>query len=1096
MLFGVLGPLAVWSADGRPVRVPEAKVRALLADLLVNQGRAVSADRLVADLWGERLPGNPVNTLQTKVSQLRSALEKAEPGGRALVAFEPAGYRLDVPNDAVDVHRFRALRSRAMTTEDPQARGVLLSEAMALWRGPALADFGDEAFARTSIHRWDEERLVALEDQAETRLALGEHAMLIGDLADLVTRNPLRERLRWLQMRALYRAGRQVEALDTFRELRGRLAGELGLDPSPGLVELHQSILRQDPALATSVGQAEVLPPVISRGRARTNMVAPLTELVGRTDAVHVVDSLISRTRLVTLVGPGGVGKTRLAMETARRHTEVLEGGAWLIEFAGFDRHACPETTCPPREWVVAAVANVLGVRDDPGSAPVQTGSPVDLVDRVAEVIGGKEILLVMDNCESVIEPVATLAGQLLRAAPNLRILATSQQPLGLAGEVLWAVPPLELPGRDDALESVRRSSAVRMFAARAAASAPTFHLDADNATAVAEICRRLDGIPLALELAATRVRVLGVHELLRRLDDRFLVLASGSRDAPARQQTLRAVIDWSWDLLTATERVVLRRLAVHSEGCALDAVEAVCSGNGVQIGDVLDLLSHLVDRSLVTVSRHQVTGEPRYRLLESVAAYCVERLVDAGEFERVRMRHCDYYVALTEQAGPHLRGREQQRWLQRLDAEAANLRAALETATRHEDATLALRLVNAMAWYWFLRGRLGEARRAIRGALSIPGAGSPVLRSAAIAWQAGHSVLAGGRADETVSASTRDLDDPATHGQALWFLGHVASVVDDGPTAEHITARALAWFRALDDRWGIAACLADRASQAVTRGEFPGALRDATRAAELFGDLGDRWGQLRASFSLGALAEIRGDYGPAARLHQEGLRNAEELGLWPDASYQLSWLGRIALLTGDHAQATELHDRAEQLAAEHGVVPGQMYARIGKALSARRQGEFKVAEEHLHVVLVWHRQVDFEPGNTLVLAELGFIAEQRGDPVTARRLHLDGFDIARRVGGPRAIALATEGLAGVLALSGDHRLAARLLGAAARTRQSVGAPLPAAERGDVNRITSASKRVLGERRFAAEFDRGAILNTGEIRDLVGAECRSAIAAR
>ncbi|MGH3785054.1 MAG: BTAD domain-containing putative transcriptional regulator [Pseudonocardiaceae bacterium] len=1073
MEFGVLGPLAVWSADGNPVRVPEAKVRALLADLLVHEGQAVPVDRLVGDLWGEQLPGNPTNTLQTKISALRAALRRA--GGSDLVVHQPPGYLLRVPDGAVDVHRFRALIARARHTTDLGARAALLSDALALWRGPALADFADEPFARAMARRLDEERLVALEERAEARLALGEHRLLVGELGDLVARYPLRERLRELQLRALYRAGRQSEALDGYAELRQRLAGELGLDPGPELVALHQAILKQDPALAVPSMPATVRP--------RTNLTAPLTDLVGRTAALDAVRPLLDSARLVTLTGPGGVGKTRLAVETARRLVGKTGDGVWLVEFAGFDRHACPEASCP-EDWVTEAVADVLGVRDDPASVPTPAGGPVELVDRLADLLRAKDILLVLDNCESVIEPVAALVHRLLQTAPHLRILATSQLPLGLAAEVLWAVAPLELPARGgNELSSVQESSAVRLFVARAAASAPGFDLNAGNAVAVAEICRRLDGIPLALELAATRMRALGVHELLSRLDDRFRLLTGTRRAAPARQQTLRAVIDWSWDLLTGAQRTVLRRLAIHAEGCTLDAAEAVCAGDGVRPGEVLELLAGLVDRSLVDVNHHHFTGQPRYRLLESVAAYGLEQLREAGEFEHLRRRHSHYYVRLAERAEPRLRGPEQRQWLERLDAEAANLRAALETLAQHGPADLALRLVNALLWYWFLRGRLGEARRSLRVTLSVADSTPGSAHATAVAWQAGLAVLAGDHTDDAAAAQALDIDDPAVRGPALWFLGYVSTTLGD-MAAQRLTARALADFRNLGDSWGIAAALCDRASQAMTKGDLAAARRDATEAAELFDELEDRWGQLQASYALGTLAEITGDYEQAARRHRDGLRKAEELGLWPEASYQLSWLGRIALLTGEHAQAREFHQRAERLAAECGFTPGEMYARTGLALGARREGKLDIAEQYLRPLLDWHRQVNLEPGNTLILAELGFIAEQRGDAVAAGGLHLDGFVIARRTGVPRAVALAVEGLAGAHALAGDHELAARLLGAAARTRQSVGAPLPAAERGDVDRITSAARNGLGEQAFQAAFDHGIVLELDELHDL------------
>ena len=1023
----MLGPLAVWTGDGEPVTVPEVKVRALLADLLVDPGRVVSADRLAQDLWGEHQPRDPANSLQTKVSQLRRTLEAAEPGGRALVVHQPPGYLLRTAPDAVDAQRFRELTARAMATTDLAARAALLAEAVGLWRGPALADFTDEPFAVAAATRLEEERLAALEEWAQARLDLGEHGRMLGELTDLVERFPLRERLRGLQMRALYRAGRQSEALDSFADLRRRLADEQGLDPAPELVALQQAILDH-----TLDG-----PPTLPR----TNLPAALTELVGRAAAVAAVRARVGESRLVTLTGPGGVGKTSLALAAARG----LGDGAWFVEFSGLETGVCDER-------VVAVIAAALGIREGPGE-------PVDLL---AEALAGRQILLVLDNCEQVVEPVARVVARLLGAAPQTRVLATSREPLGVQGEVLWNVPPLEIPGaaalRSADADVLARFSAVEMFAARASAAAPGFALDEGSARTVATICSRLDGIPLALELAATKVRALGVDELLRRLDDRFRLLAAGRRDAPARQRTLRAMIDWSWELLTPVERAVLRRLAVHVEGCSLTAAEALCAGDGVAAGEVLDAITALVDRSLVVAVRGPA-GEPRYRLLESVAAYGLARLDEAGELASLRQRHLDHYLALAEQSVPALRLAEQRLWLERLDADTANLRAALDTALAGGQA---LRLVNALTWYWFLRGRLGEGSRAL--AAAVAGAGQGVERGVAEAWLAGFGVLAGSGSAIDESALTA-MDD-----EVSWFLGYVLTTLGDMPRAQRLTDRALAGFRARGDRWGIAAATTDRVSQRVAQGDMTSAVADAEWCAREFAQFGDRWGRLQATFVRGTLAEIAGDYATATALFEGGVRMAEELGLWPEVSYQLSWLGRVALLAGDHDRSLQLHEQALRHAVEQGFKPGEVFAETGLALLARRTGRLDDAERHLRHVMSWHDRTGFEAASTLILAELGFVAELRGDASAAEALHRDGLALARKAGDPRAIALGLEGLAGAAALAGDHSQAARLLGAAARERESVGSPLPAAERGDVDRITAVATAVLGVERFAAEF--------------------------
>ncbi|MDQ0910756.1 putative ATPase/DNA-binding SARP family transcriptional activator [Streptomyces canus] len=1048
MRFGVLGETAVWTDDGQPVRVPELKVRALLASLLVEPGRPVAAHRLIDDLWGDEPPGNPTRALQAKVSQLRRVLDEAEAGGRELVVSRAPGYQLVVAEQALDAHRFAGLAARARTASDARTRAGLLADALALWRGPAFADFAEEPFTRAAVNRLEEDRLAVLEAHAEARLDAGEHAELVGELAELVERHPLRERLRAVQLRALYRAGRQSEALTQYEDLRARLADELGLDPSPELVELHGALLRQE------VGTGGPAAPNTAAEAARGNILTPISVLVGRDDDIADVRELLAGRRLVTLTGPGGVGKTRLAVAVAEQMYDTFPDGAWLVELAGAGAGGD----------LAEVVAVAMGLRDDGvwGVRP-EGGLTPGAAERLADVLRGKRMLLVLDNCEHVVDEAAALVELLLRTAPGLVVLTTSQEALALAGETLWAVPPLDVEG------------AVELFAVRAAAAAPGFALDDDNRGAVESICRRLDGIPLALELAATRVRALGVHRLLGRLDDRFRLLGAGQRGVPARQQTLRAMIDWSWELLSEPERVVLRRLAVHAEGCTLEAAEEVCGGDGV---DVLDLLVRLVDRSLVVVA------SDRYRLLESVAAYCVERLREAGELAAVRQRHLAYYTGLAETAEPQLRGPGQREWLTRLDAESANLRWALEGAVERGAAAHALRLVDALAGYWVLRGRLGEARRSVTSALELAG-GDTALRARVRVWQVGITILGGDGEDRAarIEAALKEygeVGDVAGGAWARWFLAHTLCGTGDPSEGGVLTGQALEGFRELGDRWGEAAALADRSVQRLLTGDPAGAERDAARSVELFGAVGDACGQLWSVYPRAAVAEIHGDYARATRLQRDALVTVQEFGLSTHAVDLLSGLGRIALLTGDFDGAREYHERARRSAAEIGYRAGEINAELGLGLGARREGRLDEAETHLRAVRAWHTDVGLDGANALLLAELGFITELRGDAGEARALHEEGYATACSTGDPRAVALALEGLAAALALSGEGEPAALLLGAAAATRAATGAPLPPAERGDVNRATVRAREVLEEGAFEAAFLRGEGLDPEE----------------
>ncbi|MEU9471523.1 BTAD domain-containing putative transcriptional regulator [Streptomyces avermitilis] len=1112
MRFGVLGPLVVWDDGGEAVKVPEVKVRALLADLLAHDGGPVAADRLIHDLWGDRPPGRPTGALQARVSQLRRVL------GRDRVMRQPPGYRLrlDCDADEVDAGRFGALVADARLVRDPGARAALLTQALELWRGPAYADFADEEFVRGTAQRLTEQRLSVLEEQAEARLEAGGHVLLAGELADLVDRHPLRERLRALQIRALYVAGRQSEALASYEDLRFRLVGELGVDPSPELSALHQAVLRHDPELTPastapgSGGRAQLSPsprprsdrgvPVRHAERLPTavadlpspgihsNLPVPLTPLIGRHQALTGLSHLLGSARLVTLTGPGGVGKTRLAVAAgaaAGAGAGELPDGVWLVELAGTRVGAAAD--------LAQVVATTLGIRDDaPSVLPGTCTSAPSPVHHLAAALRDRRTLLVLDNCEHVVEAAAELTEVLLHTAPGVRVLATSQEPLGLTGEKVFLVEPL--PTAD----------AVRLFVERASASAPGFLFDPDTShpgdrDAVVEICRRLDGIPLALELAATRVRALGVRELAVRLGDRFRVLTAGRRGAPARQQTLRAVIDWSWELLSAPERIVLRRLAAFSDGCDLEAAEAVCPGEGVSREEVLDLVTRLVDRSLVAVV--DAPAGPRYRLLESVSVYARERLHEMEGLTAVRDRHLRHYLALAERAEPRLRAAGQQSWLAHLDAETGNLRAALDEALRRagsdnavsDDAVSdnavsddAVRLATALSWWWLLRGRLTEARRSLRAVLAAlsQNAGSPRHVAAELALlHAAFSLLTGKPGVPAALHVADAVPDTVHRARALWLCAYGLFSAGATTDSDELNTRVLALSAAMKDQWGIAAALGLRAMLALVRGDLAGLGRDGLRSATLFRELGDRWGELQTVSPLAALAEIKGEYEEAAHRQHEGLRIARELGLEAEVSARLSGLGRLALLARDWDRARDLHEQARRIALEQGYKYGEIHSEMGLALGARRSGDLDAAEAHLLHIGDGYADVSSQAGDHLLLAELGFVAELRGDGVRATTHHLAGLEVARSLGEPRALALSLEGLAGAMALYGHERAAegaGLLLGAADAARRGVGAPLPPAERGDVDRITVAARAALGGPVFAEVFDRGARLTAEE----------------
>ncbi|MFJ8578251.1 AfsR/SARP family transcriptional regulator [Micromonospora sp. NPDC093277] len=718
--FGVLGTIELRVAD-RPAAPLAPAVRALLARLVLAPGRVVSADALADALWGDQLPADATNALQLRVSKLRRALAGAGAGGDLLVTRAP-GYQLAVAPDAVDAYRFERLLERARTapTGDGPAALACYDEALRLWRGPALADVGDADWALAETARLAELRLGAVEDRLELLLAAGRQAEAVADLERLVVAHPLRERLHRLLMLALYRGGRQAEAITAYHALRHRLADELGIDPAPELQALAEAILRQQvpaptpapaPPAASPVdraGPARIRTAPAPRASQREDLPRRLSSVVGRQNDVHRVLDRLREARVVTLTGPGGVGKTTLALEAARQVDDTLADRLHLVRLA-----AVPTGADLPE-----AVAGQLGVAaGGPGAAATAA---------LVGWLGADRALLVVDNCEHVIDEVAELVERLVAACPALTVLTTSREALAVPGETQLSVPPLGVPDGPADLARLGDSPAVTLFVDRARAVRPGFVLDESAAPIVADICRQLDGMPLAIELAAARVKALPPVEIAARLHDRFALLTAGARTSEARHRTLRATLDWSHDLLTDAERRLLRRLAVFGGGWDLTAAERVCAFAGLATDEVLDLLFRLVDRSLVVPD--PATG--RFRLLVTIREYAAARLAEAGETAAARDRHLTHFTELAERYGPQVRS-DADAW-SRMTEEHDNFGAAVDRCLDRTDGIDAgLRLTDALFLFWNYGPRY-EGIRALT-ALLATGGGAPAARAVAL---------------------------------------------------------------------------------------------------------------------------------------------------------------------------------------------------------------------------------------------------------------------------------------------------------------------------------------------------------------------------
>ncbi|WP_245974247.1 BTAD domain-containing putative transcriptional regulator [Thermomonospora umbrina] len=1032
MWFGILGTTEVTLADGSPVPVGGPRVRSLLALLLLEPGKVVTVERLIDGLYGESPPAGAANALQSQVSRLRRSL------GGGLVEFHPAGYRLAVEPDDVDVHRFERFTAegrRALAAGDRTGAAELLREGLKLWRGEALADVADAPFADAQVARLDELRAAATEDLAEAELTLGRHRDLVDELQRLVTRHPLRERARAQLMRALYGAGRQAEALAVFEDTRRTLAEELGADPSPELAAAHLAVLQGAPE-PTSAPALPRLP-------------AQLTTFVGRDEELGRVGVLLRDQRLLTLIGPGGAGKTRLAVEAAARET----GEVCFVDLAPIgDGAELPN-----------ALLGALGLRDS--SLLPTPGEPhADPVDRLVRALAQRPVLLILDNCEHVVDDAARLVHRLLGACPGLRVLATSREALGITGESLWPLPPLALP--PEGVSSAREAlgyPAVRLFADRAAAVRPGFTVDSADLDHVLRICRDLDGLPLAIELAAARLRTLSPAEVASRLDDRFRLLSRGNRTAAPRHQTLRAVVEWSWELLDEEERTLARRLTVFTGGVTLESAARVC---GLPEDDVDELLAGLVDKSLL---HRDATSEGRYRMLDTIQVFCAERLAEAGEHDRLLHSHAEHFFELARAADPHLRRGGQLDWLARLTAEHANLHAALRRCITRDPA-LALRMVAALSWYWWLRGRVEGAPLAAE-LLSALGP-EPPDASADLGeeWVLCVANAASGDGDHPRMAPYLDHAEAimrSTDRPMRWPAGIVFWAILAGPKRIDLERHRA---QVGTDPWSRALSRMGDGFQHQFGGEMAEAEPYFVAAYEGFKAIGDRWGMANSLDPLAELAEWRGDRERSFALVGEALELVEQLGAHEERADLLARRaaglvrdGRYAAAEADYRLAAEIARRAgageKADGMHHGL--GEIARLRGDLPEARRRYENALsATSGTWFVTSWTRSQS--------LVGLGWIHAAEGDAERARALHLEGVRLAIEYDNYMYAANGADGLAGVAVLEGDGERAALLLGVAGVLRG-----MRSYSNADIVRVTERARELVGDEAFEAALARG-----------------------
>ncbi|MEU0445075.1 BTAD domain-containing putative transcriptional regulator [Streptomyces tendae] len=1114
--YRILGTTQVLRPDGTAVPLGGARLRALLTVLALRAGRAVPTGLLVEEVWDGDPPADAPGALQALVGRLRRAL------GADSVASADGGYRLAAAPDDVDLHRFDRLAgegARALADGDPAKAAVVLDDALALWRGPVLADLPDRT---AEAARWETRHFEALRARHTAALDLGQAEHALPELTALCDGHPLDEPLQALRLRALRDTGRTAEALAAYESVRRVLADRLGTDPGPELRALHGGLLAPadpvtpvpadaPPGTRTPGTRGPAAAPAPEGFRPRGNLRARLTSFVGRDGDVETLRADLATTRLVTLLGPGGAGKTRLSQEAAEGAGDTARDGVWLAELAPVDDPAdVPEavlTAVGARETVLyrAGAEEMRAVTASEGQDTA--------VERLVEHCGRRRMLIVLDNCEHVVDAAARLTEELLARCPHLTVLATSREPLGVRGESLRPVEPLSDP------------AALRLLADRGAAARPGFRVDADEETAAAcaEICRRLDGLPLAIELAAARLRMLTPRQIADRLDDRFRLLTSGSRTVLPRQQTLRAVVDWSWDLLDADEREVLGRLSVFAGGCDLAAAEAVCGPAA------LDALGSLVDKSLVVAApvTDRLSGDGmRYRLLETVAEYAGERLDETGGRAAAARAHLTYYRELARTTDPLLRGPRQLAAIERLEREYENLRTALRHAVAERDEQEALCLALSLVWYWQMRDLRVEARNWFVEVMALgpdpfaePGAPArPVWErcTSAPPPMTGEVLAEARRGVHLAHLACMDTElDAWQNPAAQRKLRIIAGTYEPG-MPQTCSSPGLLWFysvmltgdmdrlREIMDatlrtcretpgyEWELAGGLQMRAQMLANRTDWAGdAVRDADESLEIYHRLGDAWGMAEALSGRAEARERVGEYRLAAADYRAAAQHAERLGAHAQVDILDARLGSVLLEAGDTEQGErvlrEVLDRTAGT-GHNGAMPA---ARLFLAGHLGMTGRTAEAGEQLRLLREEFSIAHFVVFDAFILAAEAWLAtleDRHEECLTRIRKSLERAEdpLSAAIAPHMRSAYLTIGAMALARLDGGERAAdgARCLGAA-EAMLPPGHVSTGMERDARGRAVERVREALGGEAYDAAYAEGARLSAQEAVALV-----------
>jgi predicted ATPase/DNA-binding SARP family transcriptional activator len=922
--IALLGPFSV-RIENKPL--PPLRTRKgqwLFAILALRHGRIVAREWLAETLWPESTESQALANLRLSLTDLRRAL-----GEQAYRLGAPTTQTLclDLKGAEVDLLAF----DMAIQSDDPALwergvdtyRGVLLEGCTEEWILPERQAH-EQAFLSLL------ERLAAREQSEGKPMAAVRH------LRRSLAADPFAESVHCSLMQALADAGDFASAKQHYRDLRQQLHRELNAEPSTVTSELFKHIQQQARSQVRSLSsstQASLPSETIGY------LPRPVSRFIGRENAVNTLKGYLQDTRLLTLTGTGGVGKTRLAIQVAQEVIANFPEGVWFVDLSSlFDAKVVPQS-----------IATVLGVREQPDKT---------LLTSLGDYLQQKHLLLILDNCEHLLDASAVVIDALLQRCASLQVLTTSRQPLGLTGEATWQVPSLALPSASSLsaaswdMVSMMQYEAIQLFVERAMLASPTFRLHPQNVRAVAEVCTRVDGLPLALELAAARVRALSVEQIAVRLEDRFHLLTGGSRTALPRQQTLRALIDWSYDLLTEAEKSLLVRLWVFAGGWTLEAAEQVCAGEGIEAWDVLDLLTALVDKSLVGYEEQE--GQARYHLLETIRQYARDRLVESDASEKWRLMHRDYFLNLAEAASRKLMGPEQGQWIQRLEVEHDNLRTVLDFCLDAPDGVqTGLQLAGALQRFWMIHGHLSEGRERLSAMLARPEA----------------------------------QEHTQVRSKALNGLGSLAWMQGDYAAARSLYEECLTLNRELGDKQGIAVSLGNLGLIALEQSDYPAARSLQEESLAIKRDLGDKHGIASSLMNLGNVIGEQGDYAAARSLYEECLTLNRELGDKQGTAVSLGNLGLIALEQSDYPVARVLFEESLTLRRELGDKHGIAISSGNLGLVAIKQKDYPAAHVYVQECLTLNWKLGDKRNTASVLECCAVLAHRQQQPERATRV-------------------------------------------------------------------------------------------------------------